>query len=200
MAANKGVLDNGAYSELRTKAANIWNTAMKAAGMDSGKNDATIDTEGMTQSQIAQKMSIGAAAAGENANQQRSFGALKAFLAATPNTDMAKAAAIPLIADLHVQQQQAIDKKNYYHEIDDNKDIKMPQYYSANDAQQAFDKDRPANNYEGERNKLSAIMQSPRYAPLMNVLQNGSEEQKKKTIKDLDSAFGPNFHRYFTGS
>lgn len=194
MASNKGVLDNGSYSELRAKAVNMWNTAMDAAGMPKAKLD------GLADAQMAQKMSIGAAAAGENANQQRSFGALKAFLAATPNTDMARQASIPLIADLHVQQQQAIDKKNYYHELDENKDVKMPQYYSANDAQQAFDKDHPATNYEGERNKLSAVMQSPRYAPVMSVLQNGTPEQKKKMIHDIDAAFGPNFHRYFTGS
>jgi hypothetical protein len=204
MAANKGFLDPGSQSELRTKAVNMWNTAMDAAHLPQAKMD------GLSDSQMAQKMSIGAAAAGENANQQRSFGALKTFLAATPNTDMQREASIPLIADLHTQQQQAIDKKNYYHEFDAENQRNfgpLPQHYNANDAQQAFDKDYPANNYEGERDKLAGIIASGGFADLSTKLktppgatESDRETYRQKMYKAIDGKYGPNFHRYFTGS
>lgn len=204
MAANKGLLDPGSQSELRTKAVNMWNTAMAAAHLPQAQLD------GLADAQMAQKMSIGAAAAGENANQQRSFGALKTFLAATPNTDMARQASIPLIADLHTQQQQAIDKKNYYHEFDTENQRNfgpLPQHYNANDAQQAFDKDYPANNYEGERDKLSNIISSGGFADLSTKLKTppgateaDREAYRQKLYKAIDGKYGANFHRYFTGS
>ena len=198
MAANKGALDPGSMSELRTKAVNSWNTLMQQIGAPKAQLD------GLADAQMAQKMSIGAAAAGENANNQRSFGALKAFLAATPNTDMSRNAAIPLISDMHTQQQMAIDKKNYLDEFDQENQrsfgAPVPRNYLATDALQSFDKDYPANNYEGERDKLSGIIKSPQYPALMQVLKTGTPEQKQKKIKELDTAFGPNFHRYFTGS
>jgi len=198
MAANQGALAPGAFNELRTDAANMWNTAMDQAGHPEYKLD------GLEDAQIAQKTSKGAAAMGEAANQQRSFNALKAFLQQTPNPEMQRGAALPLIADLHAENQVAIDRKNYVDEFDKENQrsygAPVPRNYLASDALQAFDKDYPANNYQGERNKLSTILQSQGYGKLQSDLQNASPDKKQKLYDALDAKYGPNFHRYFTGS
>jgi len=141
---------------------------------------------------------------GEAENQQRSFNALKAFLQQTPNPEMQREAALPLIADLQMENQQAIDKKNYLdeydHETQRNFGAPVPRNYSATSALQSFDKDYPTNNYQGERNHLSDIFQSAGFQKLSADLQNSSPEKKAKLLKALDAKYGPNFHRYFTGS
>jgi hypothetical protein len=205
MAANKGILDGGALSELRTKAANLWDTAAQRAGHPE------FQISGLPDAQIADKVSRGAAAMSENEHQQRSFGALRAFLASTPNPEMQRQAALPLIADLHTENQMAIDKKNYLDEFDKENQrnyAPIPGNYLARDALQSFDKDYPANNYQGERNKLSTIIQSGGFQKLSSDLQNQRPHEtpddfarrKQKTYEALDKKYGPNFHRYFTGS
>jgi hypothetical protein len=123
---------------------------------------------------------------------------------------MQRDAALSLIGDVHAENQAAVDKKNYLDEFDNETQrafgAPIPRNYLATDALQAFDKDYPSTNYQGERNKLVGIISSPRYRELMNQLQNGSPEDKQATerkqaaLKKLDETFGPNFHRYFTGS
>ena len=198
MAANHGLLSPGALNEMRTDAANMWNTAMEKYGHPEYKID------GLADAQIAQKTSKGMAALGEASNQQRSFNALKAFLEQTPNPEMQREAALPLIADLHTENQMAIDKKNYIDEFDKENQrafgAPIPRNYLATDALQAFDKDYPANSYQGERNHLATIIQSGGFAKLSSDLQNAPQEKKEKLYKALDKEFGPNFHRYFTGS
>lgn len=198
MAANKGHLDGGAFNDLRVKAANLWDTMMDNTGHPEYK------VAGLPEAQIAAKVSTGAAAMNENEHQQRSFGALKAFLAATPNPEMQKEAALPLIADLHTENQMAIDRKNYLDEFDKENQrafgAPVPRNYLAADALQSFDKDYPSNNYQGERNNLATIMQSQGFAKLSGDLQNATPEKKQKIYAALDAKYGPNFHRYFTGS
>jgi hypothetical protein len=197
MAANKGKLDGGALSDLRTKAANLWDTMADQVGHPEFK------VSGLPDAQIADKVSRGAAAMSENEHQQRSFGALRAFLQSTPNPEMQREAALPLIADLHTENQMAIDKKNYLDEFDKENQrnyAPIPGNYLARNALQSFDKDYPANSYQGERNKLATIIQSGGFQKLSSDLQNASEEKKQKIYKALDDKYGPNFHRYFTGS
>lgn len=198
MAANKGVLDPGALNDLRVKAVNLWDTMADQIGHPEEK------IGGLSDAQMSAKVSTGAAAMNENEHQQRSFGALKAFLQATPNPEMQKSAALPLIADLHTENQMAIDKKNYLDEFDhanqDNFGAPVPRNYLATDALQAFDRDYPATNYQGERNHLSNIIQSQGFAKFSSELQNASPEKKQKLYKAIDAKYGPNFHRYFTGS
>jgi hypothetical protein len=205
VAANPtGVLAPGAFNEARVQAGNIWNTIMDQYGHPEFK------INGVDDAQMAEKTSRGAAAMSENEHQQRSFGALKAFLQSTPNTSMQRDAALSLIGDVHAENQAAVDKKNYLDEFDNETQrafgAPIPRNYLATDALQAFDKDYPSTNYQGERNKLVGIISSPRYRELMNQLQNGSPEDKQATerkqaaLKKLDETFGPNFHRYFTGS
>lgn len=198
MAANPtGPLKPGALEPMRIEAANMWNTMMDQAGHPEYK------VNGLADAQMADKTSRGAAAMQEAGNQQRSFNALKAFLQQTPNVGMQREAALPLIADLHMENQQNIDKKNYIDEFDKETQRNygpLPRNYLATDALQSFDKDYPANNYQGERNNLATIIQSGGFAKLSSELQNASPDKKQKLLQALDSKYGPNFHRYFTGS
>ena len=202
VAANQnGPLKPGAMNEFRTNAVNYWNTLMDQVG--SPENKITSDDQ-LSAAQMATKTSKGAAAMGEAANQQRSFNALKAFLQQTPNPEMQREAALSLIADLHMSNQQAIDKKNYFDEFDRetqrNYGSPEPGNYLARDAAQAFDQDHPSTNYQGERNNFSNIIQSGGFARLSQEIQNAPEDRKQKIYAQLDAKYGRNFHRYFTGS
>jgi hypothetical protein len=187
----------GAFSELRNNAANMWNTTMDQFGHPEFK------VSGLDDALMAQKMSGGAAALQEAENQQRSIAALQAFMKMTPNTTMPREAALQLIADMHMENEQSIDKKNYLDEFDNATQRNygpVPRNYLATDALQAFDRDHPATNYEGERNSLASILQSQGFGKLSNDLANKPEQIKRKYYEALDKKYGKNFHRYFTGS
>lgn len=190
----QGMLAPGALMESRLQAVNLFNTAMDMAGMPQNKID------GLADAQMADKTSRGAAAFSENEHQQRSFGALKAFLQSTPNTGMQRDAALSLISDVNSENQQTVDKKNYMNEIDQEtrRGGAPPRSFLAQDALKAYNNEYSQDNYQGERNKFEGILKSTKYPQLMRVIQNGTPEQKQKLYGDLDKTFGKNFHRYFT--
>lgn len=199
IAANPdGVLAPGAFHELRTDAANMWNSGMDQLGHPEYK------INGLEDAQMAEKTSKGNAAAAEAAGQQRSFNALKAFLQQTPNPTMQRGAALSLISDMHMENQQAIDKKNYYDEFDKENQWQfgapIPRNYLSTEANQAFDKEYRPDTYNGERDKLSTILQSRDYGKLRALVNDSSEADKQTTFKKIDDRYGKNFHRYFTGS
>lgn len=191
----QGLLAPGALMESRLQAVNMFNTAMDLAHMPQNKID------GLADAQMADKTSRGAAAFSENEHQQRSFGALKAFLQSTPNTGMQRDAALALIADVNSENQQTVDKRNYLNEVDQEvrRNGAPPRSYIAQDALNAYNREYSQDNYQGERNKFEGILKSKKYPELMRVVQNGTPAEKQKLYDDLDKAFGKNFHRYFTG-
>ena len=188
----------GALNDIRTQAANLWNTTMDQFGHPEFK------VSGLNDALMAAKTSKGAAAMAEAENQQRSLAALNAFLNQTPNTSMPREAALPLIADMHMENTQAIDKKNYLDEFDRetqrNYGAPMQRNYLASDALNAFDHDHNAADYEGERNKLQKLLLSRGFNGFSRNLQNASDEKKRKYFDAIDAEYGKNFHRYFTGT
>jgi hypothetical protein len=194
----EGLLAPGTMHQLRTDAANMWNTAAAQLGHPE------FAINGLEDAQMAEKVSRGSAAMAEASNQQRSFNALKAFLQQTPNPEMQRGAALRLIADAHMENQQAIDKKNYLDEFDQESrrhlGIPATKNFLATEALNNFDKDYRPDTYEGERNKLSNVLQSGGYDKLRTTIQNAPEDKKAKLMKALDEKYGPNFHRYFTGN
>jgi hypothetical protein len=192
-------LQAGALHEGRTIAANLWNTTMDQFHLPQFK----LDPDHLDNAVIAEKTSRGAAALAEAENQQRSLAGLYAFLNQTPNATMPRSAALKLIADMHMENVQAIDKKNYLDEFDHENQRNygpMARNYLASDALQAFDKDHNALDYDNERNRLQELMSKPGFAKWATDLQNSSGDKRRLFEDMLDERYGKNFRRYFKGT
>ena len=197
MASNKGVLAPSAYNELATSSVSKWNAVMNAIG----RPELAID--GLSDAQIANKVSVGSAAAREANAGQRSFGSLSAFLKSTPNPSMDREAALKLIADEHLESQMAIDRMNYHKTFDQYNQqayAPIPRNYLASNVDNAFHSDHTQNDYEGERNNYYKFISGPQFQALMPYIQNGTPAQKSKALQALDAKYGPNFHRWLTGA
>jgi hypothetical protein len=200
MAHNQDILSPGSGSDFRAHAVSMLNTALRAVGHP----EMQVKEGDLEAAQMAAKTSTGIAALHEAEGNQRSFGALKAFLQATPNTQMQRGAALNLMADEHIQNQEAIDKMNYLQEVDkENQRVNgvPPRRYLPGDTLvNGYNQEFREGDYERDRNNFAAILQAKSYPAVMNVLQNGTPEQKQQKYDELDAAYGRNFHRYFTGT
>jgi hypothetical protein len=197
MATNKGFLDAGSMHELRTQAANTWDTIVKAAGHP----ELTIG--GLPDAQMAAKLSTAEAVNFEQQHQQRSLGATRVFLAATPNSEMQREASIPLIADRHSRVQQDIDKMDYVNEMDQEgrrtRGGADPRSLIAQDALNSYNREYSQENYQAERDKLEGMLMSNKYPQLIGAIKAAKSPAEKQQIFDeLDRNFGKNFHRYLT--
>ena len=197
-----GPLKPGALQPLRQTAINTYNSVIDTFITDPEKaKQLYFNPEGLTQAQIAEKLSTGTAALAEAGAGQRSFGALKAFLMSTPNQSMNREAALNLIADMHMHNQMRIDKANYLDEIE-SENVKrggLPRSYLASDAIGAFGKDHNALSYESERNQIYRLISDPRYPRINAILQGTDENKRQQMLKYIDHAYSPNLSRYFTG-
>jgi transcriptional regulator with XRE-family HTH domain len=167
-----------------------------------GHPELAFNPEGLSQQQIAEKISKGRAAAGEAAAGQKSFASLQAYLSATANPSLSRQAALALLADSHMENQMEVDRMHYHSEFDKNNQsasFGIPRSYLASDVDQAFHQDMKAVDYERERNSYAKLIGSPIIGSIMYQLQNGSERQKAELVAALDKKYGNNFHRWFTG-
>jgi hypothetical protein len=193
-----GLLTGGALHDLRVEAANRWNTLMAAVGVKQAQ------ISGLDDAQMATKMTIGTAAMNEAGYGQRSALAFKAFLAGVPSQGMQRGAALNLVSDLQADNLRAIDQGSYFKEFADSLASKYGEpaarNFLATDALNAFNTDYTPDKYEVERNKYAALLASPVFAKVNQVMQSGSEEQRIKAAKQIDELAGQaGFHRWLTG-
>jgi len=196
-----GVFEPGALFPLKSKAANIYNSLITTLIQDPEmRQSMMIDPEGMTQSQITDKIAVGTAALREAGAGQRSLGALEAFLSATPNQTMTKEALMGLIADMVVSNQKLISTANYIRDFDRavEQQVGMPRNFYASDALQAYGSDNPVTKYQNDRDKVFNVMMSDQYQNMVNRLND--PKTRDAMIAALDRDFGSGFHRYFTGA
>ena len=132
---------------------------------------------------------------------QHAYGALQSIMTAVPNAGMTGEASIPMLANIHVTNQQNIDKAKYMDEFNNlvQSQSGLNRSFLVNDALKQFVKDHRPEDYARERNKLAQLMMRPNFNKIMNIIQNGTPAEKQETILALDQYGGKNFHRYLTG-
>lgn len=196
-----GAYESGAFFPIKSQAANYYNSLISTFIRDPDlRAKLQIDPQGMTESAIAEKVTTGTAALREAGAGQRSFGALQAFLKATPNQTMPREAMLNLISDMVIHNQQTIDKARYINDFDRRVEAStgLPRSFYATDALQAYNSDNPVTKYQSDRDNLYKVMEKNQYQKVVQLLQN--PETRDDMIANLDKRYGAGFHRYFTGA
>lgn len=196
LASTKGVLKAGALSPYIANWGAILESAIqKIPGYEGYK------FSDLASAQEAAKNAMAVAAQQTSTQGQHAYSALQSIMTAIPNAGMTGEASIPMLANIHVNQQRNVDLAKYVNEYNDavQSTSGLNRSFLASDAVQQFNKDHPPGEYEQERNKLSQLMLTPSFSKIINILQNGTPAQKAETIKRLDQFGGKNFHRYLTG-
>ena len=166
-----------------------------------------IDPKGLTDQQIAQKLSTNSAALTEAGLGQRSVAALQTLSKATANPEMTRNAALTLIADQIAESERRIDQANYLNEYE--QEAKRNSSYEgtgaghflANRAIRAFGADRPASSYESDRGAILELARDKpkQLAQMYEIMRSGSPEDKEYLRQKLEIKYGKNFARYITG-
>jgi hypothetical protein len=196
-----GAYEAGALYPLKSQIFNWYNSLVSTFIKDpETRKNLMVDPQGMTEAQITDKVTTGTAALREAGAGQRSFGALQAFLKATPNQTMPREAMLNLISDMVVHNQQTMDKARYINDFDKRVEAStgLPRNFYATDALQAYNSDNPVTKYQADRDNLFNVMNKNQYQNIMTLLQN--PEKRDAMIKAIDSKYGAGFHRYFTGA
>jgi len=158
-----------------------------------------IDERGLGDTQIAQKLQLGSAAAQATASGERAFGALKAFRENSPGPQLTPEAAATLMAQLQVGSVKSMDKRNALSEARSKFGNFEVQQFN-----KAFDDDYDPGMYNDMRDAIKSIYLGSAYKELMDGISSGpgTENYKRSTnvINEIGRKKGiPNLSRAFTG-
>ena len=203
-------LASGALDPFKADLAAKYNSAIDSFGFLSPEQRESLksDVPSLSAYQIAQKLATTNSFQQVGSANERSFGALNAAMHATPNPTMTYQAAMSMLADQRVRDQQDIDMSRYLDEYN-NVGARGTRQFNASDAVSAFQQDHPqsgaANSYEAQRNNLynfwTATKDGKPIAPqLLAALQNTSDPAAlAKAEAQIDAKYGKGFHRYLLG-
>lgn len=191
--ARKGVLSQGALTPIFEPWVAPWNAAMTSAGHPEWAINGLGDT------QIAQKMQLGQAAAQATAAGERAFGALKGFESTSAGPHLDPSAAAMLVAQQATLSTKALDKRNALNEL-----RTQGGNFETQGVLNAFDKDYTPAMYNNMRDSIAKVYLSPDYQNIRAGLSSspGSPEYKKSiaTLNAVGTHSGvPNLSRAFVG-
>jgi hypothetical protein len=193
--ASGNQLAPGALTPIIQSALNQYNSALRLAGLGARQ----ILPNELGQLGISDKLSSGMAALREAGQGQRSFGALKAFIGMTPNTSMAKETALPLVADMFIDNQREIDRSAFINSIEQEASRQnggLPVSFSVADAVAAFDSAYPMDGYLRERDALTWVLN---HGSVMSLINDPNPRKRAAALNRLQQQYPdiPNIGRYF---
>lgn len=198
----KGALTQGALAPVLEPAIAKWNDLVQAAGLPQAQ------ITGLGDTQIAEKLQIGGAAAAASGAGQMSLGALNDFSRLQPGPNLDPKAAANLLAQNAMLATKASDRRNALMEA--NQSASAGGFsggalgVETQPIMEAVDRDNTPQMYSNMRDTLAALYQSPTYQTIRAGLSASPDSpQYKSTVATLD-ALGdqkgiPHFSRVLTG-
>lgn len=186
-ALSSGPTGQGHGSDYRTHLTNILTTAGQYFGVPV---DASV-TSDLSNQQIIAKIKELAGPQIANQSNQHAASVAHAITGVLPGGDLQPAAANEILSTMLVANQQPRDLSSYANNY-------AGRYGLMVNVEPSFQHDA-GPIYDREQKILPVFMSSAAFAPALADLQSSDEKVRNRAVRTLDAAYGPNFHRYFTG-
>jgi len=193
MAGQTGPFEPGKLNPFMTNLGAWWDSIAPNLGLQGVKLDQ------LANSQEAEKLSRSIAASGEANADQRSFGALRAWMQMVSNAGMSRPAAMNLITKMYVDNQRAVDEGNYFNEYDKYNSANggISGLYSGQNAESSFRRDYSDDRYMSEQAALANVLSD---TGTMKMLENPDPKIRAAVIQSIEKKNPSlrNFGRYFS--
>jgi hypothetical protein len=190
-----GPVAAGVTNEVRSHALNVYNDMVTLFN----RPDLVVQGDPLANQQVINKIHMGLGFLATSGADQNSQQALQVALAGQPGSQMSKQAALDVISSMYVAKQRALDQQKYLQEWKSQ----SPDFYLAQNAEQAFRNDHGDNYYNQEKHAIRNLFGpvDANGAPIKD--QNGVPLPSQKALsKDgkpvslFDLATNPSLSRY----